>query len=165
MEWSKLPIDDDQLHQISASIQNYKRVGIEIKLVEIDTNFATVVIKQSELHNGIILSNKELYDRCKAVVVGIDFDIKIKPAVFSFQSDTVTANWILEKTKEFGLSRNDLEKQLAIPKSYLSQIFSEGNSAQQIKIPNQTKALFFYYFLNFANTKQLRAEISEKQKQ
>lgn len=127
----------------SRSISNYRRMGIDIDLLDHDT----VKITQSRLKNGYILSQKELVSRAKEVFP----DAKVIPVVFSLDVDSIDIEWIENKMNEFGIKRNDLIKQLAIDKSSLS-LFLSGNR----KMDKSQKAAFFFYFLTYELNRDFR---------
>ena len=125
------------------SISNYRRMGIEISLIDPDR----VKIKQFNLVNGYILNNKQLYNRAKEIFP----DKHITPVVFSLNVGHIDIHWINTKMNEFGINKKDLTKQLAIEKSKISLIFSG-----KTKLTNRTRAAFFYYFLSYELNRDLR---------
>lgn len=125
------------------SISNYKRLGIDIEILENDH----IKITQSRLINGYVLNQKELVQRAKEVFP----DAKVVPVVFSLDVDIITVEWIEAKMNEFGIKRNDLIKQLAIDKSSLS-LFLSGNR----KMDKSQKAAFFFYFLTYELNRDFR---------
>jgi len=125
------------------SISNYAASGIDIELIDNET----VKIKQSRLINGYILNNKQLHERAREVFP----DHKIIPVVYSLDVDDISLNWVESKMKEFGLSRKDLIKQIAIDKSSLSLILSGDR-----EIPKGVRSTFFYYFLTYELNRDLR---------
>ncbi len=128
------------------SILNYKKVGIDIEVL----NDNTVKITQSRIINGYILNKKELIDRAKEVFP----DAKVHPVRYSLDVSTISSEWIQERMKEFGLNSNDLVSQIALDKSTLSLIFSGER-----KMNKSVKALFFYYFLTYELNRDLRANL------
>jgi len=133
-------LDDSQLE----SIKNYSKAGIEISVVDEET----VLIKQSKLINGYILSNKELFQRARAIFP----EHNIKPVVFNLDVSTVTIEWIEQKMKEFGLNKKDLSRQLAIKKEDVSLYLSKKKGMEYT-----LKAAFYYYFLSYELNKNFRA--------
>ncbi len=129
------------------SIQNYKKVGIEF-----DFDDDIVKVYQKRLVNGYILNQKELHERAKEVFP----DAKIQPIVFSLDVSSIDENWIEEKMNEFGIKRNDLVKQLALDKSYISRLFSDEKNTHKINLTNQVKAMFYYYFLTYELNRDFR---------
>ena len=129
------------------SIQNYKKVGIEF-----DFDDDIVKVYQKRLVNGYILNQKELHERAKEVFP----DAKIQPIVFSLDVSSIDENWIEEKMTEFGIKRNDLVKQLALDKSYISRLFSDEKNTHKINLTNQVKAMFYYYFLTYELNRDFR---------
>ncbi|WP_167596648.1 hypothetical protein [Leeuwenhoekiella sp. ZYFB001] len=139
------------------SIANYKRMGIEIEVLDDDR----VKISQTKLLNGLILNQKELVERARAIFPGA----KIVPVVFSLDVDSIDINWIENRMQEFGIKRNDLIKQLALSKSYLSRIFNKvpGKSAQDdnnVALSKPMKATFFYYFLTYELNRDFREHLN-----
>ncbi len=132
---------------VKQSIQNYKRMGIELELLSNDT----VRIKQNRLVNGYILNQRQLIERAKEVFP----DHKIIPVVYSLNVDEIDLEWIRAKMEEFGIKRNDLIKQLAIDKSSLSLLLSGKR-----ELSKPMRATFFYYFLSFELNKDLREQLS-----
>ena len=134
------------------SIQNYKKVGIEF-----DFDDDIVKIYQKKLVNGYILNQKELHERAKEVFP----DAKIQPIVFSLDVSSIDENWIEEKMTEFGIKRNDLVKQLALDKSYISRLFSDEKNTHKINLTNQVKAMFYYYFLTYELNRDFREYLNQ----
>ena len=134
------------------SIQNYKKVGIEF-----DFDDDIVKVYQKKLVNGYILNQKELHERAKEVFP----DAKIQPIVFSLDVSSIDENWIEEKMTEFGIKRNDLVKQLALDKSYVSRLFSDEKNTHKINLTNQVKAMFYYYFLTYELNRDFREYLNQ----
>lgn len=129
------------------AIQNYKKVGIEFE-IEGDV----VKVFQKRLFNGYILNQKQLYERAKEIFP----DAKIKPIVFSLDVSSIDEKWIEEKMNEFGIKRNDLIKQLALDKSYISLLFADENNSRKINLSKPMKAMFYYYFLTYELNRDFR---------
>lgn len=148
-----LLLPDGIRNRILKSISSYAAAGIDIKIVDQDPiiKSITVVIQQSNLKNGYILNNRELRDRAVEVFADCGYKVKIKPSVFSLDVDKINVRWIEGKMEEFGISRNDLIKQLAIDKSSISLIFSAD---RQLSKP--MRATFFYYFLTYELNRDFR---------
>lgn len=132
------------------SIANYKRMGIEIEVLADDR----VKISQTKLINGLILNQKELVQRAREVFPGA----KVVPVVFSLDVDSIDIPWIESRMEEFGIKRNDLIKQLALSKSYLSRVFNNGPHGVELSKP--MKATFFYYFLTYELNRDFREHLS-----
>lgn len=154
-----MSITEEIKDQIRISIANYKKVGIEIKILDHNdekTNedglpYKVVKIKQERLINGFILTQKQLVQRAKEVFKFYWFPIQIVPVVYSLNVDDITLDWILSKMKTFGVSRKDLIKQLAIDKSSLSLKLSGERALSKLD-----KAAFFYYFLVYELNRDFR---------
>ncbi|MCF6131109.1 hypothetical protein [Flavobacterium wongokense] len=129
--------------QQTQSILNYKRNGISIVEVEVDT----ILVKQESLVIGYILNQKQLVRIGKHIFP----KSKVKPVAYSLNLDTITIEWINDKIKELGIKTNDLIKQLAIDKATLSLIL---NSKKEL--PKIVKPLFYYYFLSYEINKDFR---------
>lgn len=136
------------------SIQNYKKVGIEF---EIDDENNVVKVFQKRLFNGYILNQKQLVERAKEIFP----DAKIQPNVFSLDVSKIDVDWINERMNEFGIKRNDLIKQLALDKSYISRLFSDENNQFKINLTNQVKAMFYFYFLTYELNRDFREYINQ----
>jgi hypothetical protein len=136
------------------SISSYAAAGIDIEIINISNNTAEVIIKQSRLINGYILNQKQLVERCKDAFEPTGLKTLVKASVFSLDVEDITVEWINSKMNEFGIKRNDLVKQLAFDKSYISRLFGEGNS--KIQLTKQVKAAFFYYFLTYELNRDFR---------
>jgi len=134
------------------SIQNYRRMGIDIEVLE--NNF--IKITQARLINGIILNKKELHYRARKIFP--DKIFKIIPVVYSPNLKEITQEWIYAKMDEFGIKRKDLAKQLSLDSSYLSLLFADKSNPRKINFSKPMKALFFYYFLSYELNRDLRAE-------
>ena len=127
---------------IQRSIANYKKVGIEIKVLDDDDSKKVVQISQIKIYNGYILNQLHLVERAKKVFKGEK--IIVRPIVYNLNVSDINVAWIVDKMKEFCIKRKDLIKQLAIDKSSLSSIFSG-----RTELSKRTKATFFYYFLTY----------------
>ncbi|QEL01600.1 hypothetical protein FKG96_12540 [Olivibacter sp. LS-1] len=125
------------------SISNYKRMGIEIEVLD----EKTVKITQSRLLNGFILNQKQLVERAKEIFP----ERNIVPVVHSIDVDLIDLEWIEGRMKEFGIKRNDLIKQLAIDKSTLSSMFSGDRG-----LTKSQRAAFFFYFLTYELNRDFR---------
>ena len=134
------------------SIQNYKKFGIEF---EIDDD--VVKVFQKRLFNGYILNQKQLVELAKEIFP----DAKIQPNVFSLDVSKIDVDWINERMNEFGIKRNDLIKQLALDKSYISRLFSDENNQFKINLTNQVKAMFYFYFLTYELNRDFREYINQ----
>jgi hypothetical protein len=132
------------------SISNYKKVGIEIEVSDI------VKITQTKLVNGFILNQKQLHERAREIFP----KEKIMPVAFSLQVDDITEEWIEAKMIEFGIKRNDLVKQLAITKDYLSLIFANPENKRKVHLSKPMKATFFYYFLTYELNRDFREQLT-----
>lgn len=132
------------------SIQNYKKVGIEFE-------FENDIVKvfQKRLFNGYILNQKQLIERAKEIFP----DAKIQPNVFSLDVSAIDVKWIQSRMAEFGIKRNDLIKQLALDKSYISRLFADENNHFKINLTNQVKAMFYFYFLTYELNRDFREHL------
>lgn len=152
-----LPISGEVELQLNTSISNYKRMGIEIELVDLVVGgVSTIKITQSDIKNGYILNQKELVERCHDVLSITNLKFKIIPVVFSLDVELVTIDWINSKMDEFGIKRKDLVKQLALDKSYISLLFSDKSNSRKIGLSRPMKATFFYYFLTYQLNRDFR---------
>lgn len=134
------------------SIQNYKKMGIEFEIED-----DVVKVFQKRLFNGYILNQKQLVERAKEIFP----DAKIQPNVFSLDVSKIDVDWINERMKEFGIKRNDLIKQLALDKSYISRLFSSENNQFKINLTNQVKAMFYFYFLTYELNRDFRESANQ----
>ncbi len=139
--------------EVKKSMQNYRKVGIDFE-VENDV----VKVYQKKLVNGYILNQKELYDRAKELFP----NSKIQPVVFSLDVSIIDEKWIENKMEEYGIKRNDLIKQLALDKSYISLLFADENSPRKINLSKPMKAMFYYYFLTYELNRDFREYLSQK---
>lgn len=89
------------------SINNYKKLGISLEVLDDDT----VKVSQTKLINSYIPNQKQLIERGKEVYP----NKKIIPVVFSLDVEDATLEWIGSKMVGFGIKRNGLIKQLAVP--------------------------------------------------
>jgi len=129
------------------SIANYKRMGIEIEVLDSDR----VKISQTKLINGLILNQKELVERAREVFP----ESKVVPVVFSLDVDSINIKWIENKMEEFGIKRKDLIKQTCIDKSSLS-LYLSGKR----KMDKAQRAIFFYYFLTYELNRDFREHLN-----
>ena len=134
------------------SIQNYKKFGIEF---EIEDNI--IKIHQKKLMNGYILTQKELHDRAKEIFP----DAKIQPVAFSLDVSSIDEEWIENKMLEFGIKRNDLVKQLALDKSYISLLFADETNERKVNLSKPMKAMFYYYFLTCELNRDFREYLNQ----
>lgn len=129
------------------SINNYKKVGIEFEIED-----DIVKVFQKRLFNGYILNQKQLVERAKEIFP----DAKIQPNVFSLDVSKIDVDWINERMNEFGIKRNDLIKQLALDKSYISLLFADENNSRKVNLSKPMKAMFYYYFLTYELNRDFR---------
>lgn len=146
--------------ELIRSVSSYKASGIDIEIVNIVDNVANVIIKQEKLINGFILNQKQLVERCKEVFKPTGLKIVVVPVVFSLQVEDITIEWIDSRMKEFGIKRNDLIKQLALDKSYISRLFGKGDF--KVALSKPMKATFFYYFLTYELNRDFREQLDHE---
>ena len=128
---------------------SYRKVGIEIEILDNFNIPWTVKTKQTSLLNGYILNQKELVERTKAVFE--DNEIHVIPVTYSLPLKNITSLWITEQMKLYKVSKKDLLKQLGIGKNEIDQIL-KGHKI----INNAEKAAFFYYFLTHQINTEMR---------
>jgi hypothetical protein len=150
-----LPLETLIQKRINKSISTYAASGIDVDVVEVESSNIKVKITQSRLLNGYILNQKELVERAKEIFKSTGLKVKVVPVVFSLDVDRINVQWIENKMEEFGISRNDLVKQLAIDKSSLSLILS-GNR----ELSKPMRATFFYYFLTYELNRDFRDQLT-----
>ncbi|MCZ8198200.1 MAG: hypothetical protein O9267_11395 [Flavobacterium sp.] len=131
------------------SITHYERLGIIFKLTENNC----VIVSQERLINGYILNQKQLHTIAREVFT----EENTKLAVYSLDVSKLTIEWIIEKMKEFGIKRNDLVKQLAIEKEYITKLFPNKLGETKTGLTRPMKALFYYYFLTFELNRNFRS--------
>lgn len=146
-----VPLPDVVRRKITKSIGMYAANGIDISIVDFEGKALTVLVEQLKLTNGYILNNRQLYDRAKEVFNDCPLKVKIKPVVYSLDVNRINVRWIEEKMEEYGITKNDLIKQLAIDKSSLSLILSAHR-----ELSKPMRATFFYYFLTYELNRDLR---------
>lgn len=146
-----LNLSQSLITTISRSVSTYAAAGIDIEILELENNNIKVKITQSKLLNGYILNQKELVERVKEIFKSTDLKVKVIPVVFSLDVDRINVRWIEGKMEEFGISRNDLIKQLAIDKASLSLILSAHR-----ELSKPMRATFFYYFLTYELNRDFR---------
>jgi len=129
-----------------SSIQNYKRLGIDIDVI--DEN--TIKITQAKLINGILLNQKELHQRAREIFP----EKNIIPVVFTLDLKSITKKWILSELEKYGIHKNDLIKQLAFTKEQVQKLFSETT-----QLDNTTKTIFFYYLLSYQQNRNIRENL------
>ena len=137
------------MKKIDLSIMSYRKVGIEIEILDNFNIPWTVKTKQTSLLNGYILNQKELVERTKAVFE--DNEIHVIPVTYSLPLKNITSLWITEQMKLYKVSKKDLLKQLGIGKNEIDQIL-KGHKI----INNAEKAAFFYYFLTHQINTEMR---------
>ncbi|WP_227411508.1 hypothetical protein [Cruoricaptor ignavus] len=135
------------------SIEAYRRMGIDIDVVD-----DVVVVHQRRLLNGYILNQKQLHERAREIFP----TEKIHADVFSLDVSQIDEKWILDKMDEFGIKRNDLIKQLALTKSYISLLFADDDNPRKIHLSRQTKAMFYYYFLTYELNRDFREYLNNE---
>ena len=141
---------------VSRSASGYAAAGIDLEILEFEpaTKTAKVKITQARLINGYILNQKQLVDRVKEMFESTGIHTKVIPMVFQLDVSRVNIQWIESKMKEFGISRNDIIKQLAIDKSSLSLLLSGARGLEK-----STRAMFYFYFLTYELNRDLRAAV------
>ncbi|CAI9430368.1 Transcriptional regulator [Candidatus Ornithobacterium hominis] len=136
---------------VSKSIANYKRMGIDVDILEMDQDFILVKIKQGRLINGFVLNKKQLIGRAKEIFEPTGLRIKVIPVVYSLDVENITPNWIVEKMNEFGLKRSDITSHLAYDKSQLS-LYLSGERG----MTKSVRASFYWYFKVFELNRDFR---------
>lgn len=134
------------------SINNYKKAGIDITILEDNKDIPIVRIKQQRLINGYLLNQKQLHERAKEVFA--PQQVHVKPVVFTLKINQVTTDWILAKKKEYGIHNKDFIKQLALKESEVKQILKGED-----KLNRASKTAFFYYFLVYELNTIFREEL------
>ena len=134
------------------SIAKYKMFGIDFEI-----NEDVVKVSQNRNINGYFLNQNQLHKRARAIFP----TEKIQCNVFSLDVLEITMQWIEERMEEFGIKRNDLIKQLALDKSYLSLLFASEDNPRKIQLSRPMKALFYYYFLTYELNRDFRKALSE----
>lgn len=151
--------------EFAMSVLNYRKAGIYIEEMPSDNDDGitrTVKITQKKLINGYILNQKTLVEMVKEVYKPLGYETKVIPVVYSLQVDEIDETWIENKMIEFGIKRNDLVKQLALDKSYISLLFADESNNRKIHLSKPMKATFFYYFLTYELNRDLREQINNK---
>jgi len=140
------------------SILNYRRYGgIDIEVL--DRNH--VKITHARFTNGILLNQKDLYDRARKIFP--DSEVKIIPVVNCMRPSEISREWILGKMDELGIKRNDLVKQLGLDKAYLSLLLSEKQGGRKVNFSRAMKATFYYYFLSYEISREFKEYIDHVQ--
>lgn len=134
------------------SINNYKKAGIDITILEDNKDIPIVRIKQQRLINGYLLNQKQLHKRAKEVFA--PQQVHVKPVVFTLKVNKITTDWILAKKKEYGIHNKDFIKQLALKESEVKQILKGVG-----ELNRASKTAFFYYFLVYELNTIFREEL------
>lgn len=113
------------------------------KEIQIEEKEDTVIIRQTDLIEGKVYSNKTLYTIAKNLYP----DKKIVPVVFLFDKESITLTWINTQIEQHKVSKKDLTKFLPFSSEQITEILNEN-----YKLNKTEKALFFYFFQTIINT-------------
>lgn len=130
--------------QILNSIGKYKAGGIVIELLEQKGNTITVRVKQSRKDSDVVLTGKELIERGKNALTGIDeyYKVRYRPVVWSgSELENVSSSWVLSKMAKHNLNQKDVVEKLYVDKHVISKLLSN-----EFAFTRWHKAAFYYLF-------------------
>jgi len=113
-----------------------QKEGIEFSFPDDET----IVIKQKEIPQNRLFSNKQLYVLVKEIFP----ESKIIPVVFSLNLNIVTIEWVTKQMQLYGIKSKDLQRQLGFKKEIINNFLKSGSRLEPTE-----KAALFYYFLTF----------------
>lgn len=135
--------------KIITSITHYRQAGIEFEIISTADDIPIVIIRQVRVINGLLLTNKQLYDRAKKVFPG--YKLKIKPVVYRLDLQGVNIEWVNQKMEEFGIKKGDLIRQLGIEKDQINMFLSK-----KVNLTIIEKTAIYYYFMVYEINIHLR---------
>lgn len=112
-----------------------------------------VDVTQERVTGGFLMNQPQLVDRGKSMYP----DKHIHPHVFRLDTELVTLDWVQKQLKRYKLKRKDLEKQLDLDPSTLSQILTGKRG-----MTKSMKALFYYYFMVYEVNEIFRGANEDK---
>ncbi len=153
MKIKELPIESELQEKIQILIdKQLAYIGIKIEILDMKDKIITVRSEQVQLKNNFILSQKQIIERVKPVFDLLKgYVIRYRAISYNPKFNKLDHNWIIDKMREFNLSRNDIIKQMSLDKSTLSLLLS-GNKI----LTRFQKAAFYYYFMTFVLNKEQR---------
>lgn len=138
-------LDKTSIH-FKRMIGQYRAVGIEFREKPDDY----IVVQQMRIDpNGWMLTQRELVERARTVYP--DKKYKILPVTYALELGDITAEWVCEQMRAYGLRPKDLVRQLGITQSEVS-LFTTGKRAMTRAI----RSMFYYYFLSYQLNRDLR---------
>ncbi len=134
-------------------------LGIKVDILEVVGTTLRVRVEQAELKNNWLLNQRELTKRAATVFSPISGKYKLHYVALTYAPnfENIEAAWIKNKMAEFGLSRNDVIKQMEIDKSTLSEMLS-GNKP----LTKFHKAAFYYYILTYEINRDIRLNLLQE---
>ncbi len=116
-------------------------MGVYVELPEP----GVVIIRQKEIVNGKIYSNKVLRKMGRTLFA----TPLIYPTVYSIDLKSITTEWVLEQMLTYRINSKNLQRQLGFKKEDISAILNANRNLQPIE-----KSCFFYYFLALEASKE-----------
>lgn len=128
----------------TVQLQLFNNTNKTLGIRAINLDEKTLKVEQFSVLNGKLYTNNQLYNKGKKLCQ----DKHIIPVVFSFNANEINLNWITTQMELYKLNIKTLSKHLPLQKEKISNLLSG-----KISLNNQTKALFFYYFLAYSFNK------------
>jgi hypothetical protein len=135
------------------SIGHYRSMGIDLEILEEQGDEIRVKIAQNRLINGLILNQKQLVERAKAIFPQ-NYKVIVTPVVYSLDLQQITIAWIDAHMKKYGVHRKDFIRQIGVDKSTLSSYLNGTRKMNKL-----VKAAFYYYFLTYQLNTDLRKQL------
>lgn len=146
MEFKELNITSDQLQAVQNTASNHLRFSqVSTDILEANGNTLTVRVKQNRKVSDRVFTPQELIKMGKDVFaqLGDQYKIQYRPVVFSGEGlEAVSAKWVREHLKMFGMTQKDLCDELMIDKHVMSKLLSN-----EFVFTRWHQAAMWFYFL------------------
>ena len=141
-----LPVSNDVRRAISNTAAAYAaHLHLRTDILEVGEDFITVRIEQTAKVTDQVFDAKALVDKAKEIFSHLpenSYQIRVRPLVFSGDGiQAVSAEWVKNQMKKFGLEQADLVRDLDIDRFAMSKLLSNDSG-----FTKALKAAFWYYF-------------------
>lgn len=139
-------VDTETRKAIAQTAQAYARFsGLVTDVLEVGEDQITVSIRQVSKTTDRVYDAKELVEKAKEVFSHLPegrYQIRVRPLTFKGEGmDAVSAEWVKNNLKKYGLSQADLVRDFGVDKHALSKLLSN-----QTGFTRWHKAAFYFYF-------------------
>ena len=146
MKFDELNITAEQLKAVQDTASNHLRYAqVATDILEAKGNTLTVRVKQTRQMTDKVYTQEELirFGRDVFASLGDQYKLQFRPVVFSGEGiEAVSAKWVREHLKRYGMTQNDLCEALNVDKHVMSKLF-----ANEFGFTKWHQAAFWYYFL------------------